>query len=90
MFSSIPSTLPIHTFPATNIFLLFIFIAATNGVNYEIWENIDGFFVENLKSDPRFPDEPDRKEVLDIFASPERVGDRYGARLTAYYRVRLE
>lgn len=62
-------------------------LAAKNGVVYEIWENIGGNDLAKLKTDPRFPNNPDRMEVLPNFQSAQGVGDNYAARLSTYYRV---
>ena len=64
-----------------------ILLAAKNGVVYELWQNIGTNFIAKLKEDPRFPSNPDKMEVLPNFESAKNFADKYGARLTTYYRV---
>jgi len=40
--------------------------------------------VSTLRNDPRFPDSPDKKVVLDNTLEAFRDGDRYGARMRTY------
>ena len=65
------------------------FLAAKNGVVYELWKNIGTNFISKLKEDSRFPSSPDQVEILKKFESAKNFADNYGARLRTYYRVRI-
>ena len=54
----------------------------------EIWTNIPGTNVYQLKQDRRFPDKPSATSVVRNMAAPVNKGDNYGLRLTAYYKVK--
>jgi hypothetical protein len=53
----------------------------------DIWRNIPGSNVYQLKQDSRFPDKPDTSSVIPNMATPVNAMDNYGVRLTAYYKV---
>ena len=53
----------------------------------EIWNNIGGTLIYQLKENPRFPDKPDSSTIVPSMESPKNRGDNYGLRLTAYYKV---
>ena len=55
----------------------------------DIWYSIEGNKLENLESDPRFPDKPDATKELENMASPLNLGDNYGLRMTSYFMVRF-
>ena len=54
----------------------------------EIWKNVPGNNIYQLRQDPRFPDKPDASLVIRNMATPVNKMDNYGVRLTAYYKVR--
>ena len=56
----------------------------------EIWNNIGGTLIYQLKENPRFPDKPDLSSIVPSMESPTNRGDNYGLRLTAYYKVLLK
>ncbi len=56
----------------------------------DIWKNIPGNNVYQLKQDPRFPDKPDSSSIMPYMGSPVDSMDNYGLRLTAYYKVQLK
>lgn len=66
-----------------------LFLAAKNGVVYELWKNIGTNFISKLKEDSRFPSNPDQVEILRNFESAKNFANNYGARLRTYYRVRI-
>lgn len=53
----------------------------------DIWKNIPGSNVYQLRQDPRFPDKPDSSSIIPNMESPVNTMDKYGLRLTAYYKV---
>jgi len=53
------------------------------GVTREIWENIGGTDLDNLRSDPRFPAEPTLVDKVSDFYTAN-YGDNYGGRLQAW------
>ena len=53
----------------------------------ERWENITGTDLNALKSDPRFPDNPDASETVDKFLWDGDDIDDYGARIEAWLYV---
>lgn len=62
-------------------------VVAQPGVTMQIWKNIPGNNVYQLKQNLRFPDKPDSSSVIPNMATPVNVMDNYGLRLTAYYKV---
>jgi hypothetical protein len=56
------------------------------GVTREIWENIGGTTVDNLRNDPRFPAEPTLVDEVSDFYTAD-YGDNYGGRLQAWLSV---
>ncbi len=53
-------------------------------VLYEYWGGIEGDAVANLKSDPRYPGQPDGRQQLSSFEAPVDWAETYGARLRGY------
>ncbi|MHC4354174.1 MAG: PA14 domain-containing protein, partial [Planctomycetota bacterium] len=53
----------------------------------ERWENITGTDLNTLKSDPRFPDNPDVNETVNEFLWNGADIDEYGARIEAWLYV---
>ena len=62
-------------------------IVAQPGVTMDVWKNIPGNNVYQLKQDSRFPDNPDMSSVIPNMATPVNTMNNYGVRLTAYYKV---
>ena len=61
--------------------------AAQNGVVKEVWNNINGLYLYQLRQSPNFPDKPDTTSSETSMASKPGMGNNYGLRLTAYYKV---
>jgi hypothetical protein len=55
--------------------------AGGSGVTREWWLNIGGTALSALTADPRFPDDPTGREVLNTFEGPVDWADNYGSRL---------
>jgi hypothetical protein len=62
-------------------------LVAQPGVTMEVWKNIPGNNIYQLKQNPRFPDKPDTSVVIRNMATPVNKMDNYGLRLTAYFKV---
>ena len=54
----------------------------------EWWMDIDGEDVDDLKSNPRFPDHPDDAEFLDTFEGPTNWDDDYGSRIHGWLYIK--
>jgi len=52
----------------------------------EWWDNIVGPLLDDLTRDPRYPNNPDGKELLDKFDAPVNFGDNYGQRLHGWLK----
>jgi hypothetical protein len=50
----------------------------------EVWMNLPGADVADLTRSPDFPGKPSQVTFQPSFEAPERVGDNYGTRLTAF------
>ena len=68
-------------------YILLSVLVAESGVVMEIWNNIPGSNIMDLKQDKRFPNKPDSASVVPTMATKVNIGDNYGLRLTAYYKV---
>lgn len=55
------------------------------GVIIEIWQGIDGYLVEKLEQDPRFPDMPTEVFYSPVFMQPRKWGNTYGSRIRGYF-----
>ena len=57
----------------------------------QIWNNLRGNtqVLSTLLADKRFPRRPTRTRRINGLVSPPNGGNRYGVRLTAYYKVSL-
>ena len=63
-------------------------VAATQaGVNFDIWEKVPGMRLGKLRKDPRFPNNPDKTELLTSIDTPVNRGNDYGGQVTTYYLV---
>jgi hypothetical protein len=56
----------------------------------QIWNNLRGdvHVLSTLFADKRYPRRPSRTRRISKLVSPPNGGNRYGVRLTAYYKVR--
>jgi len=52
----------------------------------EVWSNVWGERVDDLRSNPRFPDNPDFTELADWLSAPRDSGDNYGQRFSGYLK----
>lgn len=55
------------------------------GVIIELWQGIDGYLIEELLEDPRFPDMPTKVFYSPIFQQPRNWGNNYGSRIRGYF-----
>ncbi len=53
----------------------------------EIWTDIEGRQVDDLRADPRYPDSPTEVNELTSFYSGNDLGDWYGGRIKAWLHV---
>ncbi len=61
--------------------------ANTTGITQEFWPGISGITVNNLTSNPLYPDQPSQVAILSQFSSPRNIADNYGQRLSGYLKV---
>lgn len=54
------------------------------GVLREVWTDLSGSSVSNLRSSPKFPTSPAIRDTLPGFSAPANFGDNYGQRLRAF------
>ena len=56
----------------------------------QVWNNLrgDAHVLSTLLSDRRYPKRPTRTRRIGRLVAPPNGGNRYGVRLTAYYKVR--
>src|SRR5204862_2735553 len=60
----------------------------TGSIMREYWTNVPGeYFTTFLISNPKFPDRPDGRELLDKFDAPSQWGTNYGARIYGYVHL---
>ena len=50
----------------------------------EWWLGISGTALDDLKNHPRYPDDPDGREFVDLFEGPVNWADNYGSRLSGW------
>src|SRR4051812_27103909 len=51
----------------------------------EIWENLPGATVNDLRNSAVYPNQPTTSgEITDFFEAPSNVGDQYGQRIHGY------
>lgn len=55
------------------------------GVIVERWDDIDGYLVEKLLQDPRFPKLPTSRQYNTEFSEPHNWGTNYGSRVRGYF-----
>lgn len=55
------------------------------GVVLERWDGIDGYLIEKLLEDPRFPRLPTYVSYTPKFSEPVNWGDNYGSRIRGYF-----
>jgi len=73
---------------ASFVLLLSLFSNAdgqpTGNILWEFWYDVSGTSLNSLRSDPRYPDNPDMSELRDSFDSELNPGDNYGSRVRGY------
>ena len=76
-------------FQSENIAVVFLFnfTDPQTGLNFEIWDGITGSKVDDLRNNPKFPNNPSTTHTLIAFDTPYNRADNYGARVTTYYLV---
>ena len=57
------------------------------GVIREVWQDIPGYRIMDLTSNPNFPNNPSSIEVLDKFDAPHNVDDNYGSRIRGFFKA---
>lgn len=55
------------------------------GVIIELWQGIDGYLIEKLLQDPRFPDMPTKVFHSPVFQQPRNWGNTFGTRIRGYF-----
>jgi hypothetical protein len=55
----------------------------------EMWQNIDGYELDNLRDNSRYPGNPSSSELLTEFGTADTIGDDYGARIYGWLYVPL-
>ena len=58
--------------------------AKSNGLRWEVYNDISDYGVEGLKASKKFPDQPDSTQVIDSFEIPSNAGDHYGGQVTGW------
>ena len=59
--------------------------SCVNGAKLETWTGFTGSSLDDLTSDPRFPESPDESTILNTtLEAPSNSGDNYGRRLQTY------
>jgi hypothetical protein len=68
----------------TNVLLI-----PVRGATMQIWNNLRGdvHVLSTLLTDKRYPRRPSRTRRISKLVSPPNGGNRYGVKLTAYYKV---
>ena len=61
---------------------------AEHGVVVEYFKDIPGLEVDKLTSSPKYPNAPDEVQKIQVFETPQDIGNQYGARLRTYFMVR--
>ena len=72
-----------------SFFVFFSIAAPQTGLKFEIWNNIPGNLVDDLRKDSVFPNNPSMTQNLTEFDTPNKHVNNYGARVTTIYLVRL-
>lgn len=57
---------------------------ASQGIEQQIFSNIEGLSTGNLTSSPNYPDSASYNRTLSSFDSGSNIGDKYGSRVRAY------
>ena len=57
----------------------------SHGIHFEMWLEMDGYSVETLLKDPKFPNTPDIRALAHSFKEPPNLGESYGSRLYAWF-----
>ena len=50
-----------------------------------MWLDMDGYSVESLQKDPKFPNTPDIRALAHCFKEPPDLGESYGSRMYAWF-----
>ena len=58
---------------------------APGGIVQEIWDDVEASGIGALTSDPRYPQHPTRRRILQGFDSGTNTGNEYGSRIRAYF-----
>lgn len=56
-----------------------------NSLRYDIYTDIQGLLISDLRASPKFPDNPDITQTVNISEIPPHQRDFYGARLSGYF-----
>lgn len=67
------------------IFQLLYLAKGAHGVNLEIWFNVEGYSINSLEKNFRFPKTPDLRTLTHKFAEPPNIGESFGSRLYAWF-----
>jgi hypothetical protein len=76
----------------TNVGDIWSFTTTLEGLGtvvMDMWENISGATLDLLRDDSRYPDNPNRSDVLTEFGTADTIGDSYGARIYGWLYVPL-
>ena len=57
----------------------------SHGVNFELWLEMDGYSIQSLLKDPRFPNTPDIRTLSHSFREPPNLGESYASRMYAWF-----
>ena len=70
-------------------FCINVVLLLVRGATMQIWNNLRGdtHVLSTLFADKRYPRRPTRTRKIRGLSSPPNSGNRYGVRLTAYYKV---
>lgn len=63
---------------------MFLAVGA-HGVNLEVWFNMEGYSIESLEKNFRFPRTPDLKTLAHKFMEPSNIGESFGSRMYAWF-----
>ncbi|KAK3738517.1 hypothetical protein QZH41_012043, partial [Actinostola sp. cb2023] len=56
-----------------------------HGVQRKVWINVNPGSISELKSDPRYPDNPTISDYITTLEAPRRRDEKYGQTLTSYF-----
>ena len=58
--------------------------APKGGLLREVWNGVNSSDIWALMADPRYPDNPDSRGLIEAYCGPSNVGDAYGTRVRGY------